>query len=440
MYKSAKIRLLVTSLTLFSLLTFSYNSLFKTVSAAPAIHIVISEVQIRGSLSAEDEFIELYNPTNSAVDISGWSIQRETTGGVFNKKNMIDGASVPAHGFYLIANEDYDGPTTPDLEHASFSLSATGTTVFIVNDKILLTSGTELTIVDKLAIGVNAVDGETSNFPTMPADEASIERYPGASVSTDGNGEDSDNNSGDFALRAVSEPQNTVSTLEVPTSPTITPTFVVTPTANIASTPTLTATPTTELTLTPTLTLTPSVTPTLIPTATLTPTPEPTFTVTPTLEPTLTPTEVPSPTVTPTATPEPTATMTPSPTPILTPTPSPEPTMTSTPSPEPTATVTNTPTITLTPSPEPTLTMTTTPIPTLTPTLEPTTTLTPTLTLTPTTTPSVTPTLTPVPGTPPGILIARFNFPRSEPTECRLNFKKVHLLFSFLYLPQVSCK
>jgi hypothetical protein len=81
-----------------------------------------------------------------------------------------------------------------------------------------------------------------------------------------GNGEDSDNNSNDFIVRATAQPQNSASSTE-PASVTPTPTSSITPTVTPLSTPT----PTITITPTPTLTPTPTATPT--PTSTPTPTP-----------------------------------------------------------------------------------------------------------------------------------------------------------------------
>ena len=43
--------------------------------------VVISQVQISGvgSGNANQEFIELYNPTNTAIDLSKWNLTRESS-------------------------------------------------------------------------------------------------------------------------------------------------------------------------------------------------------------------------------------------------------------------------------------------------------------------------------------------------------------------------
>lgn len=296
----------------FTLLTIIFFFLKNSVKA-DANHVVISEIQVAGgglTPSADDEFIELYNPTPDAVDISSWSIQKETTGGAFTRKNFVSPAVIPAYGYYLIANNSYDNAANvnPDLWHNSFNLATTGTTVFLVRDQTPLTTGEEESIVDRVGIGTNALDAEGTPFTPIPPNDQSIERKPGAGDPAGGNGIDTDNNAADFEIRAISEPQNSHSAIEQPlstTSPTVTPT----------ETPT------------PVETATPS------PTESPTETPSPTPTETPTQSPSPSPTPESTPTETPFASPEPTPKAgTPSPTPTLEPTLSPTPTPTASPS------------------------------------------------------------------------------------------------------------
>ena len=55
----------------------SLNALFfpQKVRSAAA-HIVISEVQVGGT-NANDEFVELYNPTSVTIDLSGFRLVRK---------------------------------------------------------------------------------------------------------------------------------------------------------------------------------------------------------------------------------------------------------------------------------------------------------------------------------------------------------------------------
>ena len=51
---------------------FLFILLTKTSVADVANHIVISEIQVGQTGHANNEFVELYNPTNSPVDLTGW--------------------------------------------------------------------------------------------------------------------------------------------------------------------------------------------------------------------------------------------------------------------------------------------------------------------------------------------------------------------------------
>ncbi|MEK7165928.1 MAG: lamin tail domain-containing protein, partial [Patescibacteria group bacterium] len=285
-------------------------------------HVVISEVQIQGDNGAADEFIELYNPTNSAVDISSWSIQRETTTGSFEKKNFEASNSMPAQGYFLITNSGYNGSITADMAQSTVDLANTGTTVFLVNDQTVLSTGDESTIVDKVAIGSSAVDPESTSFGTIPGDDASIERKPGVADPSGGNGADTENNANDFDLRGTSEPQNNASTAETPApdaSPSATPEVspLASPDASPSPTPEVTPSATPEPT--PVASPSPDVSPSPDPSAS--PTPEPSASPTP--EPSASPSPETSPSPTPETSPSPTPEVSPSPTPEVTPSPTP---------------------------------------------------------------------------------------------------------------------
>lgn len=175
-------------------------------NAATADHLVISEIQVAGT-TANDEFIEIYNPRANAVNIETWSIQyKSATGDTFYKKNFPAGASIPAHGWFLIAHNNYTGATTPDMSHSTFSMASTGGHIFLVRSQNLLTSPTDPSIVDKVGYGeANSPEGSAVQ---APQESQSIERKPGGDL---GNGEDTDDNSADFTLQPIPNPQNTAS-------------------------------------------------------------------------------------------------------------------------------------------------------------------------------------------------------------------------------------
>jgi len=296
--KPSTIKLLLTTTALFSLLISLYLLSFRnsgTVLSATAGHLVISELQITGDGGVDDEFVELYNPTASDIVMDSWRLTRKNSSGTEANLVSVLSGTVPAHGFFLITDADgYNGATSGDANYSATSNQMTN------NYTVLLYSDAGVTLVDKVGFGT-AADFENAAFADNPGSESSIERKPGDSSPSAGNGEDTDDNSNDFLLRQVSDPQNSESPAEIPVSPTLTETT----TATVTLTPTVELTPTTEvsptLEPTPTTEPTPSLEPTNIPTPTDLPTVTPTQELTPTLEPT--PTAMPTPTLEPTPTP-----------------------------------------------------------------------------------------------------------------------------------------
>ncbi|MBI4062338.1 lamin tail domain-containing protein [Candidatus Gottesmanbacteria bacterium] len=245
---------------------------------AVASHIVISEVQVAGT-TADDEFVELYNPTGNSVDLTGWRLTRKTsTGTQSNLVGSLSG-SIPALGYFLIAHPDYDGAVAADMTY-----SAT-TSALASNNSVVLYSDAGITTVDLVGMG-GASASETATVAN-PADNGSIERKPGDTDPLAGNGDDTDNNADDFATRTISDPQNSDSSTEPPPTPTPTETLSPTPTETPTQTPTETETPTPTESPTPTPSETPTPTPTETPTPTLTPTPTSTPTPTPIPNPTV---------------------------------------------------------------------------------------------------------------------------------------------------------
>src|SRR5687768_12737952 len=87
-------------------------------AAAASPHIVISQFQTAGggSNSANDEFIELHNSGPNAVDLDGYSLVYRSTAGTNDVLffNWTSTTVVPAGGYYLIASNSYDGPSSPN--------------------------------------------------------------------------------------------------------------------------------------------------------------------------------------------------------------------------------------------------------------------------------------------------------------------------------------
>ncbi|MDY7077655.1 MAG: lamin tail domain-containing protein, partial [Chloroflexota bacterium] len=73
-------------------------------SSADALDVVISEVAWMGTAaSAYDEWIELYNPTDQSVDLTGWTLTSSDGTPTINLTGTIH-----AHGYYLLERTDND--------------------------------------------------------------------------------------------------------------------------------------------------------------------------------------------------------------------------------------------------------------------------------------------------------------------------------------------
>lgn len=197
---------------------------------APTIadHVVISEVATNGSGGANDEWIELYNPTAAAVDLFGWSIQyRGSKAENFERKNFNATSTIPAQGFFLITHSSYSGGVPRDLEYnnSQFQLSHIGGNIFLVNNQTTLTSATSTSIIDKLSYGSGAyLFPEGNVFSQAPSSTESVERKANADSTAEslatgndkwqGNNYDSNNNSQDFVLQTSPTPQSSQSLTE----------------------------------------------------------------------------------------------------------------------------------------------------------------------------------------------------------------------------------
>jgi hypothetical protein len=66
--------------------------------------LILSEVKWRGTASAQDDFVELYNPGNAAVTLtSAWTIEsRSETAGTYTVRFTGAGQVVPPHEHFLV--------------------------------------------------------------------------------------------------------------------------------------------------------------------------------------------------------------------------------------------------------------------------------------------------------------------------------------------------
>ena len=185
------------------------------VPAGPPPKIVISQLATRGPAGASDEFVELYNPNDQAVDLSGWRLQSKSANGTTWINRLGDGlpvgSSITARGYFLLASADYSGDIIPDYRHSGgWGLSDDG-------GHIRLIDGQDY-VLDKLGYN-QADDPECQPASADLAQEHSLQRKarpestaislaPGGTEASLGNGWDSNNNQADFVDQSVVQPRS----------------------------------------------------------------------------------------------------------------------------------------------------------------------------------------------------------------------------------------
>jgi len=194
-----------------------------------ATNVVISEFRAIGPSGANDEFIELYNPTSSVIAIGGWTLRKSN--GCGSPTSLI--ATIPATitlaagQHYLIRGSTYSGSVSADLSPTDLGIANDG--------GIALLNGA--TIIDQVGLCSGTTYREGTALVALTTN--TNRSYDRKSSST-GSCADSNNNILDFFLRTPSDPQNSSSPLTRCGNPTPTPT--VTPRATNTLRPTATRT------------------------------------------------------------------------------------------------------------------------------------------------------------------------------------------------------
>ncbi len=136
------------NLSIIIILVFSIEILGQT-------NVVLNEIYSRGS-SNDPDWIEVYNPTNSTIDISGFKIYDiGGQSGTKPKKEFASGTTIPANGFLVIV--------TDDTTSSGFGLSSNGETVWFEN-----AAGT---IIDSVSFPALQTNESYSRVPRQQVDQ-----------------------------------------------------------------------------------------------------------------------------------------------------------------------------------------------------------------------------------------------------------------------------
>lgn len=147
-----------------------------TPTTIPAGVVVINEVAWSGtSASSSDEWMELYNTTNGAINLNGWTLQASD-----GTPNIALSGTIPAHGYYLL--ERSDDNTVSDIAADKIYTGA------------LENSNEPLTLRDGAANVIDTANGDDGAWPAgTNAPPCSMERMDALQPDTDANWKTNDN-------------------------------------------------------------------------------------------------------------------------------------------------------------------------------------------------------------------------------------------------------
>lgn len=161
------------------------SGVFVTASAAQAASasVVISEVYGGGGNSGATlthDFVELYNGSDAAVDVSGWVVQYYSSGGGAGGKATLAGSVAPRHTYLVQMAKGTGGTTALPTPDAIGTAAMSGT-----DGRIDLLAGT--TVMDRLGYG-SATTSEGYSAPSLTNTVSATRNAP--CVDTDDNATD----------------------------------------------------------------------------------------------------------------------------------------------------------------------------------------------------------------------------------------------------------
>lgn len=213
-HNKAWLRRLIAVLVIVALVVSGFFSIFAPrAAAAPlkrslavlATNVVISEFRTRGPSGDNDEFIEIFNPTDNSIDISGWKIWGWSPATFQSVRFSFPVLTSIASGQHILV-------TNSNLLNGPYSGLVIGD--FTYNNGIPNNGGLAITKDDDSyvdGVGLNSaspfIEG-TLLTPLTTDTNQSYERLPGGLT---GSCNDNNDNSTDFQLLNPSNPENSIS-------------------------------------------------------------------------------------------------------------------------------------------------------------------------------------------------------------------------------------
>ncbi|MDO8464228.1 MAG: lamin tail domain-containing protein, partial [Gallionella sp.] len=167
-------------------------------------HILISEIMpSAGEGKSDEEFVELYNPNNTAVDLTGYSLRKKTSAATTSSTPLVSainfsGKIIPAKGFLLISSLNYSASSTADLIYSSASYGLASD-----NDQAVFLRNSVGETADEVYY-VSISDGKSLERKALSSSICVSAQGVGEFL---GNGCDADNLN-DFEIRNTPNPQN----------------------------------------------------------------------------------------------------------------------------------------------------------------------------------------------------------------------------------------
>ena len=161
-------------------------------TTTPPPKILITEVQIEDASSSDNDFIELFNPSTSSADVSGFQLKKKSsTGKEYSIRDFPSSAFIPAQDYFLWANSNYASSVQIEADTTSTQTLSKNNSIALLDKKG--------SIIDAVAWGTSTNPFvETLPFPQNPEENHSL----GRKTDNDGKYIDTNDNSQDFELQS----------------------------------------------------------------------------------------------------------------------------------------------------------------------------------------------------------------------------------------------